>query len=72
MIDAGMVSIIIKVAGIGLTTKHLGKNLAEMQPTLVKLVSLEARADAQSSQSVLPRTNSMAPIYVVKAANTRP
>jgi hypothetical protein len=43
MIDAGMVSIIIKVAGIGLTTKHLGKNLAEMQPTLVKLVSMEAR-----------------------------
>jgi diphthine-ammonia ligase len=43
MIDAGMVSIIIKVAGIGLTTKHLGKNLAEMQPTLVKMVSMKAR-----------------------------
>ena len=38
MIDAGLVAIIIKVAGIGLTEKHLGKTLAEMQPTLVKMV----------------------------------
>ena len=38
MIDAGLVAVIIKVAGIGLTEKHLGKTLAEMQPTLVKLV----------------------------------
>ncbi|KAG6911219.1 hypothetical protein DXG01_003086 [Tephrocybe rancida] len=37
MISAGMEAILIKVAGIGLTTKHLGKTLAEMQPTLVKL-----------------------------------
>ncbi|KAI0638098.1 hypothetical protein C8Q77DRAFT_1153777 [Trametes polyzona] len=37
MIEAGMESILIKVAGIGLTAKHLGKTLAEMQPTLVKL-----------------------------------
>ncbi|RDB22801.1 Diphthine--ammonia ligase [Hypsizygus marmoreus] len=37
MIDAGMQAIIIKVAGIGLTTKHLGKTLAEMHPTLLKL-----------------------------------
>jgi len=34
MINAGLEAIIIKVAGIGLTTKHLGKTLAEMQPTL--------------------------------------
>jgi len=38
MIDAGLVAVIIKVAGIGLTEKHLGKTLAEMQPTLLKLV----------------------------------
>ncbi|KZW04104.1 hypothetical protein EXIGLDRAFT_15336 [Exidia glandulosa HHB12029] len=37
MIEAGMECILIKVAGIGLTTKHLGKTLAEMQPTLWKL-----------------------------------
>ncbi|KAG6854847.1 hypothetical protein C0991_012037 [Blastosporella zonata] len=37
MISAGMEAILIKVAGIGLTTEHLGKTLAEMQPTLVKL-----------------------------------
>lgn len=38
MIDAGMESILIKVAGIGLTKRHLGKSLQEMQPTLIKLV----------------------------------
>lgn len=39
MVDAGMEAVLIKVAGIGLTTKHLGKTLAQMQPILVKLVS---------------------------------
>ncbi|KAH7098257.1 adenine nucleotide alpha hydrolases-like protein [Auriculariales sp. MPI-PUGE-AT-0066] len=39
MIDAGMESILIKVAGIGLTTKHLGQSLAQMQPLLWKLLS---------------------------------
>lgn len=38
MIDAGLKAIIIKVAGIGLTPKHLGKTLSEMQPTLRQLV----------------------------------
>ncbi|EJD53709.1 adenine nucleotide alpha hydrolases-like protein [Auricularia subglabra TFB-10046 SS5] len=37
MIEAGMECILIKVAGIGLMTKHLGKTLAQMQPTLLKL-----------------------------------
>ncbi|KLO15862.1 hypothetical protein SCHPADRAFT_920076 [Schizopora paradoxa] len=37
MIDHGLEAIIIKVAGIGLTQKHLGKTLAEMQPTLRRL-----------------------------------
>ncbi|CCL99449.1 uncharacterized protein FIBRA_01467 [Fibroporia radiculosa] len=40
MIEAGMEAILIKVAGIGLTVKHLGKNLAEMQQTLLKLNDL--------------------------------
>ena len=38
MIAAGMHAVLIKVAGIGLTTRHLGKTLSEMQSTLVKLV----------------------------------
>lgn len=38
MIDAGMEAVLIKVAGIGLKPKHLGKTLKEMQPTLIKLV----------------------------------
>ncbi|KAI0719642.1 hypothetical protein C8T65DRAFT_44647 [Cerioporus squamosus] len=40
MIEAGMEAVLIKVAGIGLTTKHLGKTLAQMQPTLLKLNAL--------------------------------
>lgn len=43
MVEAGMEAIIIKVAGIGLTTKHLGKTLAQMQPTLTKLVCFATR-----------------------------
>jgi hypothetical protein len=39
MIDSGMEAILIKVAGIGLTVKHLGKSLSDMQETLIKLVS---------------------------------
>ncbi|TFY59943.1 hypothetical protein EVJ58_g5455 [Rhodofomes roseus] len=37
MIEAGMEAVLIKVAGIGLKASHLGKTLAEMQPTLTKL-----------------------------------
>ncbi|KAL1722389.1 hypothetical protein EV715DRAFT_193280 [Schizophyllum commune] len=40
MVEAGLEAVLIKVAGIGLTTKHLGKTLREMQPTLVKLNTL--------------------------------
>ncbi|KAK7061844.1 Diphthine--ammonia ligase [Favolaschia claudopus] len=40
MVEAGMESILIKVAGIGLTTKHLGNTLAQMQPTFIKLNNL--------------------------------
>jgi diphthine-ammonia ligase len=46
MIDAGMDAIIIKVAGIGLTVDHLGKSLADMQPTLLKLVRCDDAAGA--------------------------
>ena len=39
MIEAGLEAILIKVAGVGLQTKHLGKTLAQMQTTLLRLVS---------------------------------
>ena len=39
MIGVGMDAIIIKVAGVGLKAAHLGKTLAEMEPTLRKLVT---------------------------------
>ena len=39
MIDSGLEAVLIKVAGIGLTTAHLGKSLAHMKPMLYKLVS---------------------------------
>ncbi|KAG9075569.1 hypothetical protein FS749_012756 [Ceratobasidium sp. UAMH 11750] len=37
MIEAGVEAILIKVAGIGLQERHLGKTLAQMEPTLHKL-----------------------------------
>ncbi|KAJ7228530.1 hypothetical protein GGX14DRAFT_613390 [Mycena pura] len=40
MITAGMESILIKVAGIGLTAEHLGRTLAEMEHTFIKLNDL--------------------------------
>jgi diphthine-ammonia ligase len=49
MIEAGMHAILIKVAGIGLSIKHLGKSLADMQPTLLKLV----RYDGSTLRKVL-------------------
>ena len=39
MIDSGLEAILIKVAGIGLKTSHLGLSLASMQTTLRRLVS---------------------------------
>lgn len=38
MIAAGVEAILIKVAGIGLLERHLGKTLAQMEPTFHKLV----------------------------------
>ncbi|KAG8911317.1 hypothetical protein FRC01_005779 [Tulasnella sp. 417] len=40
MIHSGLDAVLIKVAGIGLTDRHLGKTLAQMQPTLQKLNGL--------------------------------
>ncbi|GAA6005247.1 diphthine--ammonia ligase [Rhodotorula paludigena] len=37
MVDAGMECVLVKVAGAGLGVQHLGKTLAEMQPTLHRL-----------------------------------
>ncbi|QRW01517.1 diphthamide biosynthesis protein [Ceratobasidium sp. AG-Ba] len=37
MIQAGVEAILIKVAGIGLQERHLGKTLAQMEPTFHKL-----------------------------------
>ena len=40
MIQSGLTSILIKVAGIGLDESHLGKTLHQMQPRLLKLNSM--------------------------------
>lgn len=42
MINSGLTSVLIKVAGAGLLEKHLGKTLGQMEPTLRKLVSPQA------------------------------
>jgi len=72
MVAAGMESVLIKVAGIGLSEKHLGKTLAEMQPTLQKLVSqsLDSLSHRWKLTRVL-RIPCMDHIYVEKEANTR-
>ncbi|GAA6054795.1 hypothetical protein JCM3770_007438 [Rhodotorula araucariae] len=40
MVQAGIHSVLVKVAGAGLGVNHLGKSLAQMQPTLLKLNAL--------------------------------
>lgn len=52
MIKAGMEAILIKVAGIGLTTAHLGKTLAQMEPTLTKLVRMHLCQLADDAERV--------------------
>lgn len=69
MIAAGVKSVLIKVAGIGLTVKHLGKTLNEMQDTLTRLVRpllLHKQID-----SFCRRTTFMVCISVVKAENMK-
>ncbi len=66
-----MEAILIKVAGIGLTTKHLGKTLAQMQPTLTKLVSSKPFFALSTNHAESARTRYMGPISAVKVANMR-
>lgn len=69
MVDAGLEAVLIKVAGIGLTAKHLGKTLAEMQPTLLKLVGPTSSAGVLRSWYL--RIRSMALTYAEKVVNTK-
>jgi hypothetical protein len=70
MIDAGLEAILIKVAGIGLTAKHLGKTLAQMQGTLKNLVTLVSSGPILLL--IIQRTNSTEAIFVEKVGNMRP
>lgn len=69
MVDAGVNAILIKVAGIGLSVKHLGETLAEMHSWLRDLVS--AMANKQQSIFISFRIAFMVRIYAVKVASTR-
>ena len=72
MIQAGMDAILIKVAGIGLTTAHLGKNLVQMEPSLVKLVSTNFILLWDWTTEVdFFRTHCMDHISAAKVASTR-
>jgi hypothetical protein len=71
MIEAGMEAILIKVAGIGLQSKHLGKTLAQMQPTLTLLVCFDSGFCLFKYSPRIARTNDMALISAVKAGSTR-
>lgn len=65
-----MEAILIKVAGIGLTVKHLGKSLAEMQQILVKLVSDDwSHLVLRSTSFHSDRINSTAPMCAGKVAS---
>lgn len=39
MIQSSINAVLIKIAALGLETKHLGKSISEMQPHFVKIVS---------------------------------
>lgn len=69
-----MDAIIIKVAGIGLKVTHLGKTLAEMQPTLRKLVltSIDNNYLVPLVHAVsYSRMTCMGRTYAARAASTR-
>jgi len=74
MIEAGMDAILIKVAGIGLTTAHLGKSLVQMEPTLLKLVStiphFYSLGDRVADVEFF-RIHCMDHMFVAKVASTR-
>ena len=71
MIEAGMEAVLIKVAGIGLMPKHLGKTLAEMQPTLIKLVGCFPSDFGPPPDGIVSRMSCMVPTYAAKVENTR-
>ena len=71
MVDAGLVAVIIKVAGIGLTEKHLGKTLAETQLTLVKLVSPPLHHGCPT-RLTWDRIPYMGHIFVAREENMKP
>jgi hypothetical protein len=71
MIDAGMEAVLVKVAGIGLKPNHLGKTLAEMESTLIKLVNYLSLALRIIFNSIVYRITSMALTFVAKAASTK-
>ena len=71
MIEAGLEAILIKVAGIGLTTKHLGKTLAQMQSTLRKLVGVSILPTSRTINHLPFRTRCTDRTFAVKAVNTR-
>jgi hypothetical protein len=71
MIDAGMEAVLVKVAGIGLKPNHLGKTLAEMESTLIKLVNYLSLASRIIFNSIAYRITSMALTFVAKAASTK-
>jgi diphthamide synthase (EF-2-diphthine--ammonia ligase) len=71
MIMAGMEAIIIKVAGIGLDTTHLGKTLSEMQPKLVTLVRGTSFISIIYDNDGSSRIPCMARISVERGVNTR-
>jgi diphthine-ammonia ligase len=72
MVDAGLEAILIKVAGVGLHTKHLGKTLAQMQPTLLKLVSHISVDRLFYLQTRRRRMTCMAHIYAVRVESMKP
>lgn len=85
MVSAGMGSVLVKVAGAGyisapdermltgssLVEEHLGKSLAEMQSTLLRLVRL-SRLPSRSSTDNRPRIGGSSCMSAAKEANTKP
>lgn len=72
MVDSGMNAVLIKVAGIGLNEKHLGRTLGDMQPILLRLVSGSRHTAKEAYRQNPERTNSTERMFAEKAASTRP
>lgn len=72
MISAGLEAILIKVAGVGLTARHLGQNLAQMQSTLLSLVNNIVKLRAGSNKKCTHRMTVMVHMSVAKVENMKP